>query len=72
MWLLLAFQLVAQDPEPACNLQARIYVASKYSLEELDEISMMRAITNSDILTRQYSIARQRCLDGKPLNEDQP
>jgi hypothetical protein len=68
MLLAMAIMLVVagDDPEPKCNYEARIEVARRYSLEELDQIKMMETITASDALTRQYDILKRRCEEGKP------
>lgn len=50
--------------QPECNDKARVEVAKRYSLEDLERVEMMRVITNSDILTRSYNILRERCLKG--------
>jgi hypothetical protein len=64
--ILLAGALALAGEEPKCNLQARLEVARRYSLEELDQIKMMETITASDALTRQYDILKRRCEEGEP------
>jgi hypothetical protein len=64
------FVMAGNDgPEPKCNHAARMEVAKRYSLEDLDRIAMMEAITRSDVLVRQFNTLKERCLQGKPLSD---